>query len=84
MLYALVLIVTTYSTVPAPTTSFYSSSYVSRTVSQKVIGYFRSERGCLSASVKRNENWPDFEPGQNVTGLCVQVEIPADYVDTGS
>ncbi|MFG1347266.1 hypothetical protein V5F59_20435 [Xanthobacter autotrophicus DSM 431] len=84
MLYALVLIVTTTTVQPAAGIALgyapgaYSMTGVVTTqTSQEIIGYYRTERGCLGASLKRNQNWPDFAPGQSVTGLCVQVEIPA-------
>lgn len=83
MLYALVLIVTTTSFQPAVSGAYgyapdpYGTGPgVVATTSQKLVGYYRTERGCLGASIKRNQNWPDFAPGQSVTGLCVQVEIP--------
>ncbi len=86
MLYALVLVVTTTTTVqPASVTpDAYSAGawrltapVVMSQTSQQVVGYFRTERGCLGASLTRSKAWPDFAPGQSVTGLCVQVEIPA-------
>lgn len=88
MLYALVLIVTTTTLQPSGAAMGYAgtpyavSPLVSTQTSQQIVGYFRTERGCLGASLKRNQNWPDFAPGQSVTGLCVQVEIPvgADLV----
>ncbi|MDI4666905.1 hypothetical protein K9U40_21650 [Xanthobacter autotrophicus] len=88
MLYALVLIVTTTTVQPMATTAFgyapdpYVTPRVVMHTSQRLVGYYRTERGCLGASLKRNQNWPDFEPGQSVTGLCVQVQIPvgADMV----
>lgn len=90
MLYALVLVVTTTTTVqpvavapgiyPAGTLAIAAAPYVTSQTSQQVIGYFRTERGCLGASLKRSHAWPDFAPGQSVTGLCVQVEIPATGV----
>lgn len=84
MLYALVLIVTTTTTVQPVGPNAYAGSayplaapYVTTQTSQQVVGYFRTERGCLGATLKRSNAWPDFAPGQSVTGLCVQVEIPA-------
>lgn len=88
MLYALVLVVTTVTVEPMATVAlgyggdpyagrpFVSTQPVTQT-SQQIVGYFRTERGCLAASLKRSDRWPDFAPGQSVTGLCVQVEIPA-------
>ncbi|MFS8039238.1 hypothetical protein ACI7BZ_20135 [Xanthobacter sp. AM11] len=85
MLYALVLIVTTTTVQPVGAFSGAmgyapggpaGAAFVTTQTSQQVIGYYRTERGCLGASLKRNQNWPDFAPGQSVTGLCVQVEIP--------
>lgn len=89
MLYALVLIVTTTTFQPVVSGPFgYAQDPYAAgpgmvaTTSQKLVGYYRTERGCLGASLKRNQNWPDFAPGQTVTGVCVQVEIPvgADMV----
>lgn len=89
MLYALVLVVTTTTAVQPVATSrgtyvngtfVVGAPYVTTEMSQQVIGYYRTERGCLAASIKRAPNWPDFAPGQSVTGLCVQVEIPANGV----
>lgn len=83
MLYALVLIVTTTTFQPAvfgpygyAPDQYGAGPGMVSTTSQKLVGYYRTERGCLSASVKRNQNWPDFAPGQSVSGVCVQVEIP--------
>ncbi len=81
MLYALVLVITSTTIIQpvsvGPWPYPVAPPYLSSEVSQKVIGYYRSERGCLSADIKRSKAWPDLAPGQNVTGLCVQVEIPA-------
>lgn len=88
MLYALVLIVTTTSMQPvatgvvndalgyAPVGGYAVTGPVTQT-SQQIIGFYHTERGCLAANLKRNQNWPDFTPGQSVTGLCVQVEMAA-------
>ncbi|QRG04821.1 hypothetical protein EZH22_16860 [Xanthobacter dioxanivorans] len=83
MLYALVLIVTTTTLQPVASGAmgyapgaYATAPYMTSQTSQQIIGYYRTERGCLGASLKRNQNWPDFAPGQSVTGLCVQVEIP--------
>lgn len=91
MLYALVLIVTTTTVQPAATAAmgyaggpYAGARLVTTETSQQIVGYFRSERGCLGASLKRNERWPDFAPGQSVTGLCVQVEIPVGGIVVGS
>lgn len=95
MLYALVLIVTTTTAVqpaasgplgyaPGPYAAPYvAAPYVTTQTSQQVIGYYRTERGCLGASLTRNQNWPDFAPGQSVTGMCVQVEIPVGAAIVG-
>ncbi|MEP9352059.1 hypothetical protein ABLE93_00520 [Xanthobacter sp. KR7-65] len=91
MLYALVLIVTTTTVQPVATGAmgyaggpYGAAPLVTSQTSQQIIGYYRSERGCLGASLKRNDRWPDFAPGQSVTGLCVQVEIPVGGVVVGS
>lgn len=85
MLYALVLVITS-TTVIQPVTQGpwpypVGQPYLSSETSQRIIGYFRTERGCLGADIKRSNRWPDLQPGQSATGFCVQVEIPADGVD---
>ncbi len=85
MLYALVLVVTSTTMIQPVTQGPWSypvgQPYLSSETSQKTVGYYRTRQGCLGADISRSHRWPDLQPGQTVTGFCVQVEMPANGVD---